>query len=138
MNTRVDTVRALGQASIGTDKPTRDKLRAAAAAAGMPLSQYIRYLADVATKDKQAVLSGTPLPGSTGVVGMLQAIDAKLDAWIAPKGKRSFLSDINAADAWFWSQLGLDPTSEDIAAFKVWLNERKAKRVQGELNLETT
>jgi hypothetical protein len=50
---RDDTVRAFGQASVGTDKPTRDKLKAAAAAAGMPVSDYMRILADQAIKDIQ-------------------------------------------------------------------------------------
>ncbi len=45
--------RALGEAMIRSDKPTRDKLMAAAKAAGLPLSDYLRVLADNTLKDKQ-------------------------------------------------------------------------------------
>jgi len=60
MATGVETVRGLGQASIGTDKPTRDKLKAAAKAAGLHLSEYLRILADSSIKDLQG---GLTLPG---------------------------------------------------------------------------
>lgn len=59
---RADSTRSLGQASIGTDKPTRDKLKAAADAAGMTLSEYIRYLADEVTSNQQGVLTSVMAP----------------------------------------------------------------------------
>ena len=43
---RDDSTRSMGQASIGTDKPTRDKLKALAAKEGLDLSAYLRKLAD--------------------------------------------------------------------------------------------
>ena len=42
---RSDSVRGMGLTYMATDKPTRFKLKAAAAAAGMPLTEYLRYLA---------------------------------------------------------------------------------------------
>lgn len=53
---RDDSLRALGLTYVATDKPTRAKLNAAAAAAGMPLSEYLRVLADKAISGKQGAL----------------------------------------------------------------------------------
>lgn len=50
---REDSLESLGYTSIGTDKPTKAKLKAAADAAGMTLSEYIRMLADRETKNSQ-------------------------------------------------------------------------------------
>jgi hypothetical protein len=45
---RADSVRSMGLTYLATDKPTRAKLKAAAAAAGLPLTEYLRYLANIA------------------------------------------------------------------------------------------
>lgn len=62
MQKRADSVRSMKQASIGTDVPTREKLKMAASAAGVPLSEYLRVLADRETKDLQA---GFGIPATT-------------------------------------------------------------------------
>jgi len=55
----------MGMASIGTDKPTRDKLKAAAASSGMTLLEYLRVLADSALTDKQGGMTLVyPVPRS--------------------------------------------------------------------------
>jgi hypothetical protein len=50
---REDSTRSWGIASIGTDKPTHAKLKAAADSAGVSLSEYMRVLADNAVKGIQ-------------------------------------------------------------------------------------
>lgn len=70
---RDDSVRSLGQASIGTDKPTLAKLKAAAAANGYKtLNEYLRYLAKKETEGLQVTLSGISVPHSQpGDAGVL-------------------------------------------------------------------
>ena len=58
-----NTVRAWGLTAIGTDKPTRQKLKAAAEAAGLTLAAYLRILADSALSGKQLTIMS---PGSGG------------------------------------------------------------------------
>lgn len=53
-----DSVRTLGQASIGTDIPTRDKIKDIAAKAGIPVSEFLRRVADNAADNMQR---GLPL-----------------------------------------------------------------------------
>lgn len=134
MQKREDSTRSLGMASLGTDIPTRDKIKAAAAAAGMPVSEYLRYLADLAVKDQQGVMLSSPLPAA-GVVGMLKAVMAKLDAWENPPVKRSITTDLKTLDANFWHALGLNSTPEDIALVKKALAEYK-QRHPGQLEME--
>lgn len=59
---REDSVRSMGTASIGTDIPTREKLKKAAADAGMPLSEYIRVLANI---DNPVLQTNTEIKNKT-------------------------------------------------------------------------
>jgi len=62
MNKQADSVRSLGLTFIGTDIPTRAKLKAAAARAGMPLTKYLRLLADAVVTNTQGGLPNVDLP----------------------------------------------------------------------------
>ncbi len=80
MERRCDTVRSLGQASIGTDRPTRDKLKAAATARGLALSEYMRVLADEGVKGLQGVLPGSYAPSSTTrALNIVSAVNSRID-----------------------------------------------------------
>lgn len=138
MQKRDDSVRALKQASIGTDKPTRDKLKAAAAAAGMPLSEYLRYIADRELQDQQIILPGSQPSPLIRISRVLDSIDAKLDALIVPHGKRSLRADLTKMDATLWHALGLNSTPEDIALLKEIVAEFKQRRLQAELRMGET
>lgn len=59
---RADSTRSIGEAMIRSDVDTREKLKAAAASAGMPVSEYLRCLADEVSKNKQATLDGWEPP----------------------------------------------------------------------------
>ena len=54
MQKRADSTYTIGRTSLVTDVPTREKLKTAAKAAGMPLTEYLRVIADKETKDLQA------------------------------------------------------------------------------------
>ncbi len=66
MQKRADSLNGMGRTMIATDIPTRAKLKAAAAAAGMPLSTYLRVLADDTLKGKQLLIPGQTAPTVTG------------------------------------------------------------------------
>jgi hypothetical protein len=53
-----DSVRSLGQASIGTDKPTREALKAAARRDGITVSELMRRVALELNKDELGILPG--------------------------------------------------------------------------------
>ena len=59
---REDSLRSLGFATIATDRATREKLNRVAAAAGKPLSVYLRELADASLDNTQGGLKGVVTP----------------------------------------------------------------------------
>lgn len=59
---KADSTYSLGQTSICSDKPTKAKLQAAARAAGIPLTEYLRILADKAVEDIQGGFGITSRP----------------------------------------------------------------------------
>lgn len=125
---REDSLRSRGLTFIGTDKPTKDSLKKAAAASGLPLSEYMRVLADEAIKNKQGAFPGGPQPSITSrLLTTISAIDAKLDKLIAPGGPRDFKADIKMLDAAFSQALGLCTTEDSIKAWRELINELKQK-----------
>jgi hypothetical protein len=128
-----ESLMSQGLTRIAIDKPTRAKLHELAG--DMPVSRYLRGIAfgDI----KPGGSPQAPLPGQERLVSSntlpaiassINSLISRLDAWFEPENKRSLKSDVIAADAWFWHQLGLEPTADNIREFKAWLGERKAKR----------
>ena len=70
---REDSLQNLGYTTLPSDKPTKAKLKAAANAAGLDLCQYIRELANQATKDKQGTID--PLLAAPTLRGVSSKVD---------------------------------------------------------------
>jgi hypothetical protein len=79
---RDDSLLSLGYTTIGSDKPTKAKLQAAAKAQGLTLSEYIRMLADKVTTDKQGTLYGVQTATLPGIASMLKSVMVKLDSYV--------------------------------------------------------
>ena len=81
---RADSLRGQGKTSMAIDIPTRAKLHAAAARAGMPLAEYIRLLADRETIGHTGHLIPTENTiesvkrDTTQAVGLLRALSLVL------------------------------------------------------------
>ena len=128
---RPDSTYTLGKTSLCTDKPTRAKLNAAAAAAGVTTAEYLRILADASFDNKQGALTlNVPVAGATmaGIAGTLKAIMTRMDAWEHPtthqKGIGYLLDGVDAA---FWHALGLESTEETKEWFALKVEEYKAR-----------
>ncbi len=77
---REDSIRSLGQVLIATDKPTRAKLKAAAAAHCMPLTEYLRVVADKGLEGMQGVLPDNYAPSPiTRALNMVAGVNARID-----------------------------------------------------------
>lgn len=94
MMKRDDSLRSQGMTMIATDTPTRAKLKAQAAAAGLTMAEYIRYLADKASEGQQGVM--VPTPPAVAISELNKKVD---DLSEAVKSEHVLLKA-------FWSYIG--------------------------------
>jgi hypothetical protein len=137
---RADSLRGQGFTTLATDKPTKAKLQAAAAAAGLTLSEYIRVLADTSASGpghlipavKSEDLSRQVESLSSRAIEMSRYIpmsDYRRMMVISLANKNTKFSDLQHA------QLLFDKMESEFEAVK---DKAEAKqKVKVELNLES-
>lgn len=135
MQKQEGSTRVMGQASLATDKPTREKIKAIAAAHGLPVSEYLKVVADKGMKDLQGVLPGGYQPSPmTQVITMLKAIAVNVNDWSTYEpGRRTFTEDMKALDAYIFHSLGLNSTAEDFEVLRQAMKEYRERHSQLEL-----
>jgi hypothetical protein len=142
---RDDSVRSLGVTSIGTDMPTKAKLKAAAEAAGLTLAEYLRVLAN-STSEQGRLVKDVPAFDATlpGIASKINAVLAAMDRWENPPNKRSLYADLSTLSRVsglddlslrICKQLGLNPDADVIGTFKAWYEKYRAKQ-SGQLELK--
>lgn len=69
-----DSLNSMGRTLIATDKPTRAKLKQAAANNGLPLSKYLRLVAERDLANKQGGLPEVELPTADTIASVKEGI----------------------------------------------------------------
>jgi hypothetical protein len=83
---RADSLRGQELTHIATDKPTREKLKQNANALGIPLSEYLRLVANAGIKlGKQGQLPAisAPVNSSAMAVQRIENFEKKLDGFLS-------------------------------------------------------
>lgn len=107
MQKRADSVNAYGRTHMLTDKPTKDKLKLAADAAGMPLTEYLRVVADRETENLQ-----------TGFGIRSKINDAEVEKQVSNLVDRAYLSLIEKIERGIKYLADHEP--DDVAFFKIF------------------